>query len=252
MRHCGILTILFSLVLLLGACAPIEEAKQGKDSSEYHYILGVSALREQNPTSALKEFLQAEQFDDQDPEIQAGLAQAYWSKQAYDLAEQHMKRAIVVGHDNPKYHNNLAALYLSLERYDEAIASFRTAADNLLFDRPEMAWTGIGLANFLKQDYPAAQLAYTKALSLNPQYYRATYHLGELYYNQGRHAEALDAFTRMIELAPSLPLGHYWQGLTYMKLQDSEKAQLAFQKVILLAPESENARLSKNYMETLK
>lgn len=246
--------LLFSVsICLFGliACVPLEQTRPKSESAEYHYLLGVSALNEQNPTDALKEFLQAAERDAKDPKIQAGLAQAYWLKQAHDLAVTHFKRAIELSDNDPKYHNNLAALYLSMERYDEAIASFRKAADNLLFDRPELAWTGIGLANVKKQDYPAAQSAYRKAMKINPRYYMAPFQLGELYYNLERPVEALEMFTLTLELAPGFADGYYWQGLVLMKIKDTVRAKKAFLEVVRLAPQSDSARLAANYLKII-
>jgi len=153
--------------------------------------------------------------------------------------------------NDPQYYNNLAALYLSTERYDEAITAFRAAADNILFDRSELAWTGIGLANYQKQDYPAAESAYRKAMELNPRYYLAPFHLGELYYKQDRPVEALDMFNRTVELAPEFPNGHYWLGLVSMKMKDPLKAKQSFMKVLSLAPQSETARLARDYLKII-
>lgn len=235
----------------LAACVPIEDRQEVGKKSEYHYMLGVSSLNEQNPTGALKEFLEAEKYDNKDPEIQDGLAWAYWQKQAHELAEKHFLRAIELSDNDPKYYNNIASLYLSMKRYDDAIKAFRKAADNLLFDRPEVAWTGIGMANYEKQDYAAAQSAYLKALELNSRYYPASYRLGELYYNQDRPAEALDMFTRTVELAPGYTDAHYWQGLLYMKLKEADNARTSFREVIRLAPQSDSARLATKYLKII-
>ncbi len=244
------LIALVFLVLTQGACVPHEKKRTDSKNANYHYILGVTALDEQKSTEALKEFLEAEKYDDRDPQIQAGLGRAYWLKDAHDLAELHFKNAVELS-DEPKYYNNLGALYLSMERYDDAINAFQFAADNLLFDRAELAWTGIGLAYSQKQDYLAAQKAYEKAMQLNPRYYMAPFRLGELYYNQDRPVEALDMFTRCINLAPGFVDGHYWQGLVYMKMKDTEKAEAAFFEVVRLAPQSETARLAGNYLKII-
>jgi tetratricopeptide (TPR) repeat protein len=236
------------VLALMVACVPVKEKRSAEKDANYHYILGATALSEQNPTKALQEFLLAEEYDDEDPEIQAGLAQAYWMKRAFDLAEEHFLKAIELSDDVPKYYNNLGALYLSMDRYDDAIVAFRTAADNLLFEQPELAWTGIGLAYFHKQDYPACKRAYEKAMDLNPNYYMPPFRLGELYYNQDRPVEALEMFTRSVELAPDFFAGFYWQGLVYMKMKDTAQAKKSFEEVIRLAPDSEQARLSENYL----
>ena len=251
MQYRWVLPGMIVLLVLMAACVPVAEKRSAAKDAKYHYLLGVTALNEQNPTEALKEFLLAEKYDDEDPEIQAGLAQAYWQKKAFDLSEKHFLQAIEISDNDPKYYNNLGALYLSMERYDEAITAFRTAADNLLFDRSEIAWTGIGLAYFHKQDYPAAQRAYEKAMELNPSYQVPLFRLGELYYSQDRPVEALDMFTRSVELEPGFFPGFYWQGLVFMKIKDTEEAKKSFQEVIRLAPGSELARLSENYLKII-
>lgn len=235
----------------LYGCVPIEETRSDSEEAKYHYLLGVTALNEQNPTEALKEFLKAEEFNDDDPEIQAGLAQAYWLKKAYDLAEKHFLNALKLSDDDPKYYNNLGALYLSLERYDDSINAFEKAAENLLFDRPELAWTGIGLANFNKQDYAAAERAYKKALDYNPRYYRPAFHLGELYYNQNRPVEALGMFSKSVELAPEFYTGYYWKGLVYMQMKEPQNAKKEFEEVVRLAPKTELSTLSLNYLKII-
>lgn len=242
---------LIFLVAVLVACVPMEKRVSDKKSADYHYTLGISSLNEQNPTEALKEFIQAEKYDESDPRIQAGLAQAYWIKQAHGLAEKHLKRAIELSEDDPKYYNNLAALYLTMGRYDDAITAFNVAANNLLFDRPELAWSGIGLANVQKQNYTAAQQAYQKAMEINPNYYMAPFRLGELYYNLDRPVEALDMFTRTVELAKNFARGYYWQGLVYMKIKEPIKAKQSFLEVIRLDPQSESARLAEDYLKII-
>jgi len=246
--------LLFALLLLVVCvgCVPVQDARPAKERAQYHYLLGMSALNEQNPTGALIEFLQAEKIDNSDHKIQDGLAQAYWLKNSHNKALEHFQRAIKLSNGDPRYYNNLGALYLTMERFDEAIGAFRLAADNILFDRPEVAWTGIGFAYVQKQDYPAAQRAYKKAMDLNPRYYMAPFRLGELYFNQDRPVEALESFTRTIELSPGFAQGYYWQGLVYMKMQDTVRAKRAFNEAVQLAPASETARLANNYLKIIQ
>ena len=251
MQYRMFLAVLAFLVVSLVACVPYEEARPASEDAQHHYMMGVTSLNEQSPTNALKEFLLAQRFDARDPKIQSGLAQAYWLKQAHDLAEKHFKKAIELSDNDPEYYQNIAALYLSMERYDDSISAFKTAAENLLFDRAELAWTGIGLANVQKQDYAAAERAYKKAIALNPSYYLAPFRLGELYYNQDRPVEALDMFTLSVKLAPEFQNGHYWQGLVYMKMKETDKARQSFKEAVRLAPQNETARLASNYLKII-
>lgn len=241
----------FLPVLWLTACTATP-SQSPQQEARSHYLLGASALAENNPTLALQEFLKAEKADSRDADIQAGLAQAYLQKRAYDLAEKHFKRAIDISDDAPQYYNNLGALYLTMERYDDAIPVFRKAAEDLLFSTPEISWTGIGLAYFKKHDYLAAESYYNKARELNPRYAQAQFRLGELYYGQDRPVEAVAALSRAVELAPRMVDAQYWLGLASMKTRDNARARKAFEETIRLAPDSEQARLSKNYLKILQ
>ena len=79
-------TALVLLAASLVACVPYKEGRSASDTAEYHYMMGVTAMDEQNPTAALKELLMAEEFDSRDAKIQSALARVYWLKQAHDLA----------------------------------------------------------------------------------------------------------------------------------------------------------------------
>lgn len=242
--------ILTVVCLLLAACVTTTSGPP-RQEAKAHYLLGASALAENNPTKALQEFLAAEKAAPRDAEIQDGLAQAYLQKRAYELAEKHYRKALSLSDGAPQYYNNLGALYLTMERYDEAIPAFRKAAENLLFATPEVSWTGIGLAYFKKHDYAAAEQYYRKARELNPRYAQADFRLGELYYSQDRPVEAVEALSRAVQLNPRLVEGHYWLGLAAMKTRDHDRARRAFQETIKLAPDSEQARLARNYLQIL-
>ena len=102
---------LIMLGALLGGCAGSAGKVKG---SEAHYLLGVSYLQEQNPTLALKEFLQAEALDSRDADIQAGLGQAYQLKRAFAEAEKHYLRALKLRRDDPQIQNNLVCLKITV------------------------------------------------------------------------------------------------------------------------------------------
>lgn len=249
--HVRMVLLTLFLPIAMAACTGTSGLPAAQDAKS-HYLLGASALAENNPTLALQEFLLAEKADSRNADIQAGLAQAYMLKRAYDLAEKHLLKAIDLSHGDPRYYQNLGALYVTLERYDDAIAAFRKAADNLLFATPERAWDGIGFAQYLKQDYAAAERSYRKSLELNPRHAQGYFRLGELFYGQNRTAEAADAFSRAVELDPRSANSHYWLGMTAMKTNNDALAQKSFSTVIKLAPDSEQARLARNYLKLLR
>ena len=93
--------LLGTLLVLLVGCAPAVVEDKTKDA-KYHYLMGASALNEGSPGEALREFNLAEKYDSRDTEIQAGLAEAYLRKQAYEQAEARYKNALKLSGNDPK------------------------------------------------------------------------------------------------------------------------------------------------------
>lgn len=247
MRLC---CLLLACLLLTTACAA--PGKKKGTQAEVHFILGLSYLQEQNPTLALKEFLKAEEYDPRDHRIQAALGQAYQLRKAYPLAEMHYLRALRLDRNNSQYKNNLGALYLDLQRWDDAIGYFRQAADDLLFTSQEMALTGLGLAYFQKGDHAKAIAAYREALDHRPRFVMARLRLGEVFFAQGETKQAIAEYLQALAVAPESVLAHYRLGLAYLQGQETAKAKAAFATAYRLAPDSEAGRLAGNHLAILK
>jgi tetratricopeptide (TPR) repeat protein len=201
---------------------------------------------------ALRELQLAEQKDADNADIQNSLAQAYQLKRAFLEAERHYLKALRLDRGNPTFQNNLAALYLDMERWDDAIRQFRKAADNLLFAAPEVALTGIGYANFHKGVYLDAIAACKEAINHNPRYAQAHLQLGEAYYALDKTGPAIEAYRQALALSPDYTLAHYRLGQAYMKLQQPEQAVASFREVLRLAPDSDLGRSVAEYIKILK
>ncbi|HKJ04914.1 MAG TPA: tetratricopeptide repeat protein [Geopsychrobacteraceae bacterium] len=235
------------MVLLLFGCGMT--AKQ-KNQATSHYTLGLSHLQSGSPTMALKELIQAEKIDPDDAEIQALLAQIYQIKKAYPKAEEHYQLALKLSDNDPRFQNNLAALYLSMEQWDKAIDYFSKAAENLLFMRTELALTGIGYAHFRKGDFPAAINAYQDAKSIAPGYALISLRLGEVYYALGQDAAARNEFETALSQSPANAEAHYRLGLVLLREKKNNKAVEMFRRVLELSPESEWGQKSASFLKT--
>lgn len=247
-KHVHWVVLLIVVVLLVGCGA----AKKRRKEAEAHHILGVSYLRERNPTLALKEFLLAEEANPRGVDIQAALGQAYHLKKAYAEAERHYLRALELSQEDPRFQNNLADLYLSMERWDDAIRLFREASSNLLFSNPEVALTGMGYAYFQKGEYLDAVTAFKEALAHQPRYPQAHLRLGEAYYALEKTGLAIEAFQQALSIAPNYVLAHYRLGLAYVKQRQTDRAVASFREVVRTAPDSEAAKLAADYLKLLQ
>lgn len=245
-----VLRLLIVLVLLLPvACTPVADVK--KDAS-VHETLGFSYLQEGNPTKALKEFLLAVEDDPENPDIRSGLAQAYHRKKAYELAEEQYLKALEYSHGDPKIRNNLGALYLDMQRWEDALRHFRLAADNLLFGSPEVARTGMAVAQIKLGKYIDAVESCQRALQINPQYPQARLYLGEAYDALDKPDLAIVEYRKAVVFVPNYLEAHYRLGMSYMRQKKMKEARDEFSRVIDIAPESDRGRLASQYLKLLK
>lgn len=240
--------ILLAIALSAGCGATVKKSQE----ASAHYSLGLSYLQQRNATQALKEFLLAEEANPAGVDIHSALGYTYQLKKAYPEAERHYLRALELSQNAPTHQNNLADLYLAMERWDDAIRLFREASSNLLFANPEVALTGMGYAYFQKGEYLDAVTACKKALEHRSRYPQAYLRLGEAYYALEKNDLAIKAFEEALSIAPDYAWAHYRLGLAYVKERQTDAAAASFREVTRIAPDSEAGRLAADYLEILQ
>lgn len=242
----------FFVVLLLLALMGCVSSTSRQPKARPHYTMGLSFLQSQNPTMALREFLKAVDENPDDPQIHAGLARAYQLKKAYLLAEQHYLKALSLSDNDPTYQNNLAALYISMERWDQAIDYFDKASANLLFMRPELALMGTGYAYYRKGDYPTALRAYKEALSIAPRLAVLQFHIAETYAATSRVKLALASYEKALFYDSTYSEARYQYAVLLLKENKVELAKEMLATIVEQAPLSDWGSKATEFLEVLK
>jgi Tfp pilus assembly protein PilF len=237
------------LIVLLFGCAGSNN-KQPKAMP--HYTLGLSYLQSENPTLALREFLKAVENNPKNPQVHAGLARAYQYKKAYGLAEQHYIKALMYSDNEPKYQNNLAALYISMERWDQAIEYFQKASENLLFMRSELALMGKGYAYYRKGDYPAALQAYREAEIIAPRLAVLHFHIGETYAALGQQELAIASYEKALLHVPTYSEARYQLAVLLLKGQQIDDAKELLALIVEQDPLSDWGMKANDFLKALK
>jgi Tfp pilus assembly protein PilF len=145
---------------------------------------------------------------------------------------------------------NLAALYLDLARWDDAVAQGREALKITTYQNPEKAYNNIGLAYLGKGDLISARRAFRDALAFHDNFPEAHRNLGTIYFQQGQVEDAIREFRDALRLRPNYPEALI--DLGYLERGRKTEAASQFQKVIQLDPESELAEIAKWYLGTLQ
>jgi len=230
---------LFALLFLAACAGANPQAENDKQQAAVHYKLGVSNLQANNPSLAIKELQIAAREDPQDSSIHAALAQAYQLKKAFPEAERHYLKALELSNNDPKFQNNLGALYLDMGLWDKAIEYFDKAASNLLFLNPYIAITGKGYAYLKKNDLASALLNFQEAISIAPGYARAHLLLSEVFHEQGKTDLERRSLERAVDVAPQYVEAHYKLGVLLLKQNEMDRATKKFRTIMEIAPESD-------------
>ncbi len=210
-----------------------------------------------SPTERLTEGLDASQWN--------AKGNAYFGNGAFEEAIQAYNQAIQLDPLFGEPYSNLALTYLTQGQYAEAILLYQKSIELLNSDADKaLSWNGLGNAYRCVNDYDNAIAAYQKAAEFDPKTagmrdraddFQVTYSpknasawndLGELFFKTGGVEEAINAFTKAIELEPS-------NGQAYSNLASAlasqgkyQEAIPLFQKSIDLLPENKDKAAAWN------
>ncbi|ACM21878.2 TPR domain lipoprotein [Geotalea daltonii FRC-32] len=238
-----------SAAILLSACAMSHEARK---QSSYHYQMGLSYLGENNFTSALVEFSEAEKLDPKNPELLNYLGMVYFRKHKFDIAEQKYLKALKIRPLYSEARNNLAVNYLEMKRWDDAITQLKLVAEDIFYQNQDTAAVNLGLAYFGKGDHQQALAVYRSAVSSYPRDARVRLNLGRVYFALDKVDWAIAEYGKALELSGNYANAHYFLALAYMKTKDNKAAAAAFREVIRIAPDSEIGQFAREYVDMLK
>ena len=122
-----------------------------------------------------------------------------------------------------------------LERYSEAFELHRGYQHH--FDRDAPAWVIAGMcARRLPGQEIAAEQAFGKAISLDPNRADVHYNLGNLYNDAERYGEAVQAYHRSLALDPCAPLAWHNLGIALRELERLDEAEQAMKNSLQLDP----------------
>ena len=87
---------------------------------------------------------------------------------------------------------------------------------------------------------------------MKPDFGLAHYNLGLAYRDRKQPDLAIGSFRQATVLVPGLLDAHFQLGKLYFETGKKEEAGKSFQEVVRLAPQSESARMARQYLDLLK
>ncbi len=244
-------TVLVMMAFYVVSCATANmEVK--KKQGEALRNLGEVYYRQGDYTSALRELLKAEALYPDDPFLQNDLGLTYKAKKRLDLAAEHFKKALELKPDYAPAKNNLGTVYLDKKEWDTAIKYFKEVSENMLYATPYMAMANLGWAYYNKKKYSLSETYYLKALDIEPKFVNAQRGLGLTYIAMGRIGEAKDILEKAVKDYPMIAVLYDDLAKVYVLSHDYEKALDAYHKVIELAPDTAMAKEAEKASRRIK
>ncbi|HEY5996801.1 MAG TPA: tetratricopeptide repeat protein [Candidatus Deferrimicrobiaceae bacterium] len=242
---------LLSLLLVLG-CAGVQPTTIDKKAGANSRMqMGISYLRQNNIPMAMRELDEASRLDPDNPEVDLGFGFAYQARGEHDVAERHFRNAIRKRPGYPEAYNGLGTSLSFQGKSDEALKAFETAAKNVYYLTPEMAWFNMGEEYRRRKNYPKAESMYGKAVSSNDKFFDAHLARAAVRVEEKRLEEAASGLEGAVSRNPGFIQGQVELGRIYMRLGRNDAARKVFKDASAGTGDPAIRRLAAEYLNLL-
>lgn len=220
-----------------------------------HLNLGIDHLQNGRSALALREFMTAESLDPRNVRVQYALGEGYMARQKPEEAELHFLKALNLHADFHEARLSLSALFIALERYEEAWVECQTLVDEPTFPAVWRALANRGWAEFKLGRLAEGRRSLQLAREYSPNYWPAILSLAVLESEQGRRMEAISLLQQVIEIGPGPGVeaeANYRLAENYIALGKRGRAVGYLTTAVARAPDGEWARRSQAYLKLLR
>ena len=246
------------MVVLLISLTPASagKRKQAKEReaalASSRFQLGSRYLEDGELRRCLGEFMEAVRLQPRNARYHSGLGQVYFFLSEYDLAEEHLRRAIKLNPGFSEAQHNLALVFSERGDYAAAEESYMAALADPAYLTPEKVYLNWGKTLQRKGDVEGAEEKIRKAVGINPRYIRGYQELGRILEDKGEDAAALEAYLKAYSGIPEHAELNLKIGELYLRQGSTEQARRYLQKVLDTAPpESSEALRAQAFLEDL-
>lgn len=240
------------LFLIMPACAGDQAAIIKKQKRvEALQQLGMAHAAEGNLRKGLAQLLEAIKLDPDNAELNHQTAVVMRNLGEYKLSLKYFEHALTLQPKYPEARNNLGTLYLVMGKWDKAIACFKEAVSDILYNSPQFAYNNMGYAYFKKGDYDKAIESYKLALKSSPSYTLCYSNLARAYEAKGELAEAVAAYRQCVFYFPKDSAAHLGLAKALLSLGKKKEAKEELNLTIRADPAGPQAKEAKEKLKGL-
>ena len=177
--------------------------RQSPDHPNAMHLLGVTAHQEQRHLEALELLQRAQAGIPATPALLHDLGEVLYALKRFSLARENYRRALELQPERSETWQRLALCEQHTGNPEAAARAFARALE-LAPNHPRILHN-YGLLHFLQHRYPEASKLFKKAITAQPDYAAAWYHLALALEQLKLATEALFCYNRALQLSPELP-----------------------------------------------
>ena len=210
--------IIFLLTLLWQAgCNPVSEDTTGINPgtnkvAESNLQVGIAYLQRGEYEKSLEKLTKALEADPSYTPTLNALGLLYQQLGNNQKAEDYFKKALSIRSSDGYTLNNYGQFLCTNNRYAEAQDSFIRAANNPLYETPEIAMANAGSCAMSNNDTVEAEKYFRAALEKNPNIPVALIQMGQISYNKGEYLPARGFLQRYLVTEKHTPKS-LWLGI---------------------------------------
>jgi tetratricopeptide (TPR) repeat protein len=247
----GKLFAAFCLSLVLTGCVHVVTEEE-RITAKNHYELAVTNLTK-NAQAAMKDIEDSLQVNPQAAEswLLKGLL-LHNSFGRLEEAQQCYVKAIELRTPYPEAHYSLGNLYMDFKRWDDAIAQYEIALNDVLYAAPFQAQSALGMAYFKKGDGKAAIDHLKTAITMHPGFCLGYLQLGTVYEASGAREDSCKYYSRYREHCPEQPDAYQREGLCQQAAGQNEAAKKSFETCVEKSKSDDQKDLCKSLAAQVK
>lgn len=196
------MTLVLAVGLVAAGCAGTGETdRDAEEAAMSHLQLGIHHMRNGDLQEAKNHLERSLEHDSNQAMTHASIALLYEQLDEQRTARRHYRRALRIDGDDPALRNNYGTFLCRSGEHEEAVEEFVTAAENRLYQTPEVAWNNAGTCMQQAGEYERARDYFRKAADADHEYAEPLWHLARLAHDEGEFLQARGFFQRMEERA---------------------------------------------------
>ena len=237
-------------MVLAGCGNPTKKAFDERRAGSIHR-LGARLLEQGEPRSALPQLERAVDVAPKNALYRNSLGLCFFALGRWDLAEEQYKRALKLDAALTEAHSNLGVVFIQKGSYELAEAEFRRALADPGYLYPERVHINWGLMLEEQGLFRQAEERFREAIQANARYPRGHYELGRFLEKRGDRVGALREYLQAWGGMSEVPALNLKLAQLYMQRGEVARAQPYLEKVIAVAPASDEASQARAYLDRL-